>query len=122
MSAGKQAVLSNNLTKFQLHLKQLIPILDETSQKDLQSLLECSVVTNEQWERCLHVLEETKMKKEQELAVLKEQTHSAQLELTVAQQQLKQKEVEEGAAQRAIENELRSAEDALAATRDLLRV
>ena len=62
------------------------------------------------------------MRKEQELVVLKEQAHSAQLELTVAQQQLKQKEVEEGAAQRAIENELRSAEDALTATRDLLRV
>ena len=80
------------------------------------------MITAEQWEKCLRVLEETKMRKEQELAVLKEQAHSAQLELTVAQQQLKQKEVEEGAAQQAIENELRSAEDALTATRDLLRV
>ena len=122
ITAGKRAVLSNNQTKFQSHLKQLLPLLDPASQKDLQSLLECSVITAEQWEKCLHVLEETKMRKEQELAVLKEQAHSAQLELTVAQQQLKQKEVEEGAAQQAIENELRSAEDALTATRDLLRV
>lgn len=120
--AGKQAILTDNQTKLSSHLKRLLPLIVPSSQSSIQTLLDSSSITSEQWEMCIRILNETQEKKEQELVVLKEKARSAHLELTVAQQQLRQKEVEEGAAQQAIESELVSAQDALNATMELLRV